>query len=139
MFLGSYEHTIDAKGRIAIPAKFRGDLARGIVLVRGIEDCLYGYSFDTWEEKAHELEKSVLDPKKRNVILRRFFGTAQDCELDAQGRIVVPADFRRYANLAGDAMVLGVYKRFEIWNRARWTAYQTEMEAEDLSGIDLPF
>ena len=139
MFLGSYEHTIDAKGRIAIPAKFRGELARGIVLVRGIEDCLYGYSMETMDEKARELDATALDPKQRRLIERRFFSMSQDCELDAQGRIVVPAEFRRYASLAGDAIVLGARKRFEIWSRTRWQAYQTEMDEADLSGIALPF
>ncbi len=139
MFLGTFEHTIDAKGRIAIPAKFRTELARGLVLVRGIEDCVYGYSMETWEEKARELDAADLDPKQRRMIERRFFGMAQECELDSQGRIVVPADFRRYAGLGGDAVVLGTRKRFEIWSRTRWEAYQAEMDAEDLSGIDLPF
>ena len=139
MFLGEYQHTIDAKGRLAVPAKFRGRLERGAVLVRGIELCLYVFPLETWEAKARELDDANLDPRQRRMIERRFFGTAQECELDAQGRIVVPAPFRRYAELAGETTVLGARHRFEIWSTARWEAYQVEMANEDLTGIDLPF
>lgn len=139
MFLGEYQHTIDTKGRLAIPAKFRGRLERGAVLVRGIEACLYVFPMATWEEKARELDGANLDPRQRRLIERRFFGTAFECELDVQGRIVVPAAFRRYADLAGETAIIGARHRFEIWSNARWEAYQEEMANEDLSGIDLPF
>jgi len=139
MFLGEFQHTIDAKGRLAIPAKYRGRLERGAVLVRGIEQCLYVYTMETWEAKARELDSRNLDPRQRRMIERRFFGTAFECELDAQGRIVVPARFRTYAELAGETTILGARDRFEIWNTARWEAYQDEMATEDLAGLDLPF
>jgi MraZ protein len=139
MFLGEFQHTIDAKGRLAIPAKFRGELARGVVLVRGIEDCLYGFSEENWEAKALELAAGHLDPRRRRMIERRFFGMAEQCELDSQGRLVVPPEFRRYANLTGEVTVLGTRQRFEIWSRERWRAYQAEMDAEDLSDMELPF
>ena len=139
MFLGEFQHTIDAKGRLAIPAKYRGRLERGAVLVRGIEQCLYVYTMETWEAKARELDSRDLDPRQRRMIERRFFGTAFECELDAQGRIVVPARFRTYAELSGETTILGARDRFEIWNTARWEAYQDEMATEDLAGLDLPF
>jgi MraZ protein len=139
MFLGEYQHTIDAKGRIAIPAKFRGELVRGIVLVRGIEACLFGYGLETWEEKARALDALDLDDAKRRQIERRFFGTAQDCELDAQGRIVVPPSFRRYADLTGECVVIGARQRFEIWSRARWETYLDDTADLDLAGLKLPF
>jgi MraZ protein len=139
MFLGEFQHTIDAKGRLAIPAKYRGRLERGAVLVRGIEQCLYVYTMETWEAKARELDSRELDPRQRRMIERRFFGTAFECELDAQGRIVVPARFRTYAELSGETTILGARDRFEIWNTARWETYQDEMATEDLAGLDLPF
>jgi len=139
MFLGEYQHTIDAKGRLAIPAKFRGRLERGAVLVRGIELCLYVYPIETWEAKSQALETANITPRQRRLIERRFFGTAFEVELDVQGRIVVPTMFRTYASLAGDTTVLGARDRFEIWRTSQWDAYQEEMGNEDLSGIDLPF
>ena len=139
MFLGEFQHTIDAKGRLAIPAKYRGRLERGAVLVRGIEQCLYVYTMETWEAKARELDSRDLDPRQRRMIERRFFGTAFECELDAQGRIVVPARFRTYAGLSGETTILGARDRFEIWNTAQWDNYQDEMATEDLAGLDLPF
>ena len=139
MFLGEYQHTIDTKGRLAIPARFRGRLENGAVLVRGIEPCLYVYTVATWESKARELDSRNLEPKQRRMIERRFFGTAFECELDGQGRIVVPARFRTYAGLAGDTTVLGARDRFEIWNSTQWEAYQDAIAGEDLAGLDLPF
>ncbi len=139
MFLGEYQHTIDAKGRIAVPAKFRGELARGIVLVRGIEDCIYGYALDVWEEKARAIDNLDVDDRTRHRIERRFFSTAQDCELDGQGRVVLPAVFRRYANLTTEAVVVGARTRFEIWDRTRWEAYLDEIDNDDFSSIKLPF
>ncbi len=139
MFLGEFQHTIDAKGRLAVPAKYRGRLERGVVLVRGIEQCLYVYTMETWEAKARELDSRELNPRQRRMIERRFFGTAFECELDAQGRIVVPARFRTYAELGGETTIIGARDRFEIWNTARWEAYQDEMANEDLAGLDLPF
>lgn len=139
MFLGEYQHNIDAKGRLAIPAKFRAKLESGAVLVRGIEACIYGYTMEMWEAKTQEFANQPMSPKERRMLDRRFYATAEECELDGQGRIVVPQAFRRYADLAGEIIVLGVRDRFELWSRARWDAYQDEMAQEDLTGIDLPF
>lgn len=139
MFLGEYQHTIDTKGRLAIPAKYRARLEQGAVLVRGIEQCLYVYTIETWEAKAHELDSRNLEPHQRRMIERRFFGTAFECELDGQGRIVVPARFRTYASLAGNTTIIGARDRFEVWNSSQWDAYQDEMANEDLAGLDLPF
>jgi MraZ protein len=139
MFLGEYQHNIDAKGRLAIPAKFRAKLEGGAVLVRGIEACIYGYTEEMWEVKTKEFAAMQMPIKQRRLLERRFYGTAEECELDSQGRIVVPQNFRRYADLAGEIIVLGVRDRFELWSRAGWDAYQEEMSQEDISDIDLPF
>jgi MraZ protein len=139
MFLGEYQHSIDTKGRLAIPAKFRGKLERGVVLVRGIEECIFGYAMEMWEAKALEFASRPMDPKQRRLIDRRFYATAQECELDSQGRIIIPLGFRKYADIKSEVAVLGVRDRFEIWSSTRWTDYQEEMAQEDLSGIDLPF
>ena len=139
MFLGEYQHSVDGKGRLAVPARFRSKIERGAVLTRGVDACLYVYPMEVWEQKARELDAAVIDPRQRRLIERRFFGMAYEVELDAQGRIVVPAKFRQYAGLNGDAMVIGARDRFEIWSTQRWDAYTAAMADEDLSELPLPF
>jgi transcriptional regulator MraZ len=139
VFLGEFQHSIDTKGRVAIPARFRSKIERGAVLTRGVESCLYIYPLETWELKARELDAAILDPRQRRMVERRFFGMAFECELDAQGRIVVPARYRQYAGLNGEAVVLGARDRFEIWSPAEWERYNDEMDQTDMSNLQLPF
>jgi MraZ protein len=139
MFLGEYLHSVDNKGRLAIPARFRSKIERGAVLTRGIDACLYVYPMETWEQKARELDAAIIDPRQRRLIERRFFGMALEVELDSQGRIVIPARFRQYAGLDSEAMVIGTRDRFEIWSTSGWQTYTDEMANEDLSGLPLPF
>jgi MraZ protein len=139
MFLGEFQHAIDAKGRVAIPARFRSQFGRGAVLIRGIEPCLYVFPLATWEAKAQALDAAAMDPARRRRIERRFFGTACECELDAQGRIVIPLAFRQYAGLDGETTIVGARQRIEIWHTAAWQQHLAELEGEDLAGLDLPF
>lgn len=139
IFVGEYLHSVDSKGRLALPARFRAKIAGGAVLTRGIEPCLYVFSTDTWEEKGRELAAAAINPRQRRMIERRFFGTACESELDAQGRIIVPAKFRQYAGLNGEATVVGARDRIEIWSVQGWEAYLAALQDEDLSGLPLPF
>lgn len=139
MFLGEYLHSVDGKGRLAVPARFRAQIERGAVLTRGIESCLYVYPLETWEQKARELAAAALNARQRRLVERRFFGMAFPVELDAQGRMVITPKLRQYAALNGDAMVIGAHDRFEIWSPAGWDAYLEEMADEDLSALPLPF
>ena len=139
MFLGEYQHTVDAKGRIAIPARFRAKIERGAALTRGVDACLYVYPMETWEQKARELDAAITDPRQRRLVERRFFGMAYEVELDAQGRIVLPAKFRQYAGITTEAMVIGARERFEVWSASGWENYVESMGDEDLSGLPLPF
>lgn len=139
MFLGEYLHTVDSKGRMAAPARFRSKIERGAALTRGIDACLYVYPIETWEAKARELSAAVTDPRLLRLVERRFFGMAFELELDAQGRLLIPARFREYAGLTNEAMVVGARDRFEIWSVAGWEAYLRANEDEDLSALPLPF
>ena len=139
MFVGEYLHTVDGKGRLALPARFRAKIERGAVLTRGVDACLYVYPMETWEQKARELDAAITDPRQRRLVERRFFGMAFEVELDAQGRIVVPLKFRQYAGLGVEATIVGARDRFELWSTERWDAYADEMAAEDLTGLPLPF
>lgn len=135
MFLGEYEHTVDAKGRMAVPAKFRQQMDRGSVVSKGMGICLSVYTMTRWEEKSNELVAGMSSDELRDFE-RRIYPSASEIELDAQGRMVIPAKLRAYANLGNEVTVVGVRDHFEIWNRATWQAYQERLEAE---GTGIPF
>src|SRR5690348_9402284 len=135
MFLGEYEHTIDNKGRMAVPARFRAQLDRGAVISKGMGACLSVYTLARWEEKSNELVASKTSDELRDFE-RRIFPSAGEIELDNQGRIVIPAKLRQYASLEGEVTIAGVRDHFEIWDRAAWQAYQERLDAE---GTNIPF
>ncbi len=138
-FKGEYTHSVDGKGRVAIPARFRAKLERGAVLTRGIEQCLLVYTAETWEQKSAALEASALTPAQRRRVERQMYSQAQDVELDAQGRILVPLKLRRFAGITAEAVIVGARDRFEIWGAERWADYVAELDAEDLTDLPLPF
>jgi len=135
MFLGEYEHTIDTKGRLAIPAKFRTQMNGGAVISKGMGACLSVYTMVRWEERSNELVAGKSSDELRDFE-RRIYPSASDIELDAQGRMVIPAKLRAYANLVNEVTVAGVRDHFEIWNRETWQAYQERLDAE---GNEIPF
>jgi|SRR5581483_4488984 len=121
MFLGEYEHTLDEKNRITLPAKFRESFSDGGVVTRGMDGCLYVYARDRWEQLAEgQLGSLNLLSRDDRVIQRYFFGSAGEFEPDKQGRIMVPAPLVKAAGLERDVVVLGVYDHLEIWGRAAW-------------------
>ncbi len=135
MFLGEHEHTIDVKGRMAVPARFRSQLERGAVISKGMGTCLSIYTLARWEEKSNELVAGMAGDELRDFE-RRIYPSASEVELDGQGRIVIPAKLRTYAHLETEVTVAGVRDHFEIWDRATWQAYQERLEAE---GTGVPF
>jgi len=135
MFLGEYEHTLDSKGRIAIPARFRAQMDRGAVISKGMGTCLSIYTMDRWEEKSNELAAGKASDELRDFE-RRIYPSASEVELDGQGRMVIPAKLRAYARLETEVTIAGVRDHFEIWNRALWQQYQEQLEA---GGGSIPF
>ena len=129
MFLGEYEHTIDAKGRMAVPARFRAQMDRGSVISKGMGVCLSVYTRERWDEKSAELVSGKTSEELRDFE-RRIYASASEVELDGQGRMSIPAKLRAYARLEGDVTVAGVRDHFEIWDRATWLAYQERLDAE---------
>ncbi len=123
MFRGRYPHTIDSKGRLSIPAKFREELvARGtdtLVLTEG-DHCIVAYPMDEWERFEEKLrQQPQLSPEMRNF-LRVAVASAKDCPVDRAGRTLVPPELREFAGLSKDVMIVGALNKFEIWNRERW-------------------
>ncbi|GAC1566060.1 MAG: division/cell wall cluster transcriptional repressor MraZ [Ktedonobacteraceae bacterium] len=135
MFLGEHEHAIDAKGRMAVPAKFRSQLEEGAVISKGMGTCLSVYTMARWEEKSKDLTEGKTTEELRDFE-RRIYPSASEVELDGQGRLVIPAKLRAYAGLESDVTVAGVRDHFEIWDRFTWQDYQNRMDAE---GNKIPF
>jgi MraZ protein len=135
MFLGEYDHTIDAKGRMAVPAKFRTQMDRGAVISKGMGTCLSVYTMQRWEEKSAELASGKTTDELRDFE-RRIYPSASEIELDGQGRMIIPAKLRAYAGLGNEVTVAGVRDHFEIWDRAVWLNYQERLDAE---GSEIPF
>lgn len=128
MFLGRFEHTLDTKGRIAIPAKFRADLGEGLVMTRGIDRCLAVYPMAAWQELAARMNAlSMADPNAR-LMRRMVFSEAMDAMLDGQGRVLVPGDLRVYAGIEREAVVVGLHSSFEIWSPERWRDVNATVE-----------
>ena len=129
MLLGEYEHTIDDKNRLTLPARFREQLAGGVVVTRGMDGCLYAYSAETWGEQ-FQTRVASLDPLQREgrKLQRHFFSGATEAEVDKQGRIMIPAALLRYAGLSRDVVVAGVHDHLEIWDREAWRRELNEVE-----------
>lgn len=127
MLLGEYEHTLDTKGRLAIPARFRSQMGPGAVLSKGMGSCLSLYTLERWEEKSNELVARMASDELRDFE-RRIYPSACEVELDGQGRIVIPAKLRTYAQLGTNVTVIGVRDHMEIWDRDTWQSYQDRLE-----------
>ena len=120
---GTYEHSIDAKGRLFIPAKLREELGAAFYLAVGVDACLAVYPQSTWDRFT---EKFASLPMSQSKGMRRLFANAAKCEPDSQGRIVIPQKLRRYAGLEKDAVIIGVHDRAEIWSAEEWRAQEEE-------------
>jgi MraZ protein len=129
MLLGEYEHTIDDKNRVTLPARFRQEFADGVVVTRGIDPCLDVYTREGWERFVSG-RLSGLDPFSREArqMSRYLFSAATDAELDRQGRVTLPAALIEHAKLGRDVVVAGVRDHVEIWNRAAWRAQLEDVE-----------
>ncbi len=128
MFLGEYEHTIDPKGRLAIPVKFRNALTDGAVVTRGLDNCLTMYPKKEWEKLASTLASLPINEPNARAFTRNMLAGAMEVESDKQGRIVLPSYLRQYAELGSSAVVVGLYNRVEIWNKAKWQKYSQESQ-----------
>ena len=129
MFLGEYEHTIDDKGRLTIPAKFRDELEGGVVITRGLDGCLWAYGRSEWEILAEKISKLPTTNQAARNFARFMFSNASDSIPDRQGRILLPQNLRDYAGIQNETIVIGVMNRLEIWNPAKWSQLVTEVEA----------
>ncbi|EKD56131.1 MAG: hypothetical protein ACD_58C00292G0001 [uncultured bacterium] len=135
MFIGEYNHTIDEKGRLALPAKMRGQLLDGAVVTRGLDGCLFVYTKSEWEKLAEKLANLPLTDANSRAFARLMLAGAMDVEFDKQGRILLPAYLREFANLKSKTIVAGLYSRIEIWNEETWKTYKegTEKNTDEIT------
>ncbi|BAT48557.1 cell division protein MraZ [Bacillus altitudinis] len=143
MFMGEYQHTIDTKGRMIIPAKFRDGLGEQFVLTRGLDQCLFGYPMSEWKLIEEKLKALPLTKKDARAFTRFFFSGAVECDLDKQGRINIASNLLQYAKLEKECVVIGVSNRIELWSKSIWEQYTEEQEdsfaeiAENMIGFDI--
>ncbi len=136
MLLGAYDHTLDDKNRLTLPAKFREAFLDGVVVTRGLDGCLYAFRRADWDRLV-DSRLSTLDPLSPGGrrLQRHFFSGASEAELDKQGRVMIPAQLIEHAKLGKEVVVAGVNDRLEIWDRAAWRKELAEVEgsAEDVA------
>jgi len=123
MFIGEYHHTIDEKGRIIIPSKFRESLGKEFIITRGIENCLFIYSLQNWAEITNKLNSLPFTKKDARTFNRFFMSGATNVELDKQGRVNISQPLIQYANLEKDCVVIGTGDRLEIWSQESWNSF----------------
>ena len=128
MFMGEFQHSIDDKGRMIIPAKFRELLGASFVVTRGLDQCLFVYPMEEWKVLENKLKSLPLMKADARAFTRFFFSGATECDLDKQGRVNLPMNLRDYAKLEKDCVVLGVSNRVEIWGKDNWDSYFTQSE-----------
>ena len=134
MFMGEYNHTIDAKGRLIIPSKFREVLGEEFVITKGLDGCLFVYDNQEWNAFEEKLKALPLNKKDNRQFVRFFLAGAAEVEVDKQGRILVPGNLRDFAGLEKDVVLVGVASRIEIWSKAKWDGI-TEDEDEAMEDI----
>jgi MraZ protein len=128
MFIGEYQHSMDEKGRLAVPVKFRADLLKGAVVTRGLDRCLFLYTLEQWNQLAEKLVKLPLSQSKSRAFARLMLAGAMDVTLDRQGRVMLPEYLRQYAGVSKKVVITGLYDRLEIWDEESWNTYKAATE-----------
>lgn len=130
MFIGEFSHTLDEKGRVALPAKFRNDLQKGAVVTRGLDNCLFVFTKAEWAKLAEKLAALPLAQANSRAFSRLMLAGAMDVDIDKQGRAMLPEYLRAFAGLKKDVVVAGLYSRLEIWDSAAWQSFKQKTESE---------
>ena len=126
MLIGQYEHSLDAKGRLIMPAKLREDMGEKFIITKGLDGCLFGFSQQEWENFETKLKTLPLTNKNARDFVRFFLSGAMECEIDKQGRFLISSNLRKVATLEKEVVIIGVGTRIEIWNKNKWEEYNSE-------------
>jgi MraZ protein len=128
MLIGEYQHNLDAKKRLSIPSKLRKELGGGAVITKGLDNCLFVFPMNEWNELAPRLAKLPLGQRDARAFSRLMLGSAMEVEFDTLGRILIPDYLKNYAGLERSVVIAGLYSRLEIWNEDRWNAHKADLE-----------
>ena len=134
MLIGEYEHSLDVKGRMILPAKIREDMGEKFIVTKGLDGCLFGFSQTEWISFEEKLKTLPLTNKNARDFVRFFLSGATECEIDKQGRFLIAGNLRQYSSLEKDAIIIGVGTRIEIWNKEKWQAYNS---SENISADEI--
>ena len=134
MLIGEFEHSLDAKGRIIIPAKLRETIGEKFVVTKGLDGCLFAFSLSEWTNFEEKLKSLPLSNKNSREFTRFFLSGASECEIDKQGRFLIPTNLRSIANLKKDIVIIGVGTRIEIWDKEKWEDYNS---AENMTNLGI--
>lgn len=143
MFIGEYNHNLDDKGRLAIPAKFRAILKKGAVVTKGLDNCLFLYSKEQFKEIAQKFAALPISQAKARAFARHMLAGAMDVEFDNQGRVTLPEYLRKFSSLKKSIIITGLYNHLEIWDEEAWNSYKSDSErnsnaiAEELADLGI--
>ena len=126
MLIGEYEHSLDIKGRLILPAKIREDMGEKFIVTKGLDGCLFAFSQNEWLNFETKLKTLPLSDKNARNFVRFFLSGAIECEIDKQGRFLISGNLREYAKLEKEVVIIGVGTRLEIWNRDKWKSYSSD-------------
>ena len=133
MLIGEYEHSLDAKGRLIMPAKLRQDMGEKFIVTKGLDGCLFAFSQSEWENFETKLKTLPLSDKNARNFVRFFLSGATECEIDKQGRFLIPNNLRTAANLEKESIIIGVGTRLEIWNKTTWEKCDEDISADEIA------
>ena len=133
MFIGEYEHSVDVKGRVIMPARLREDIGEKFILTKGLDGCLFAYSQNEWTNFEEKLKTLPLTNKNARDFVRFFLSGAIECEIDKQGRFLIPSNLRAYSKLDKEIVILGVGTRIEIWDKETWNNSAENISADEIA------
>ena len=133
MLIGEYEHSLDAKGRLIMPAKLREDIGEKFIITKGLDGCLFAFSLEEWKNFEQKLRALPISNKDARAFSRFFFAGAIDCEIDKQGRFLISSNLREFAGLTKDVVIVGMDSRLEIWSKDKWTECDDDISADEIA------
>ena len=133
MLIGEYEHSLDAKGRLIMPAKLREDIGEKFIITKGLDGCLFAFSLEEWKNFEQKLRSLPISNKDARSFSRFFFAGAIDCEIDKQGRFLISSNLREFAELIKDVVIVGMDSRIEIWSKDKWQNTDDEISADEIA------
>lgn len=133
MLIGEYEHSLDTKGRLIMPVKLRENIGEKFIITKGLDGCLFVFSLEEWTIFETKLKQLPISNKDARMFSRFFFAGAIDSEIDKQGRFLIPANLREFANLTKDVVIVGMDSRIEIWSKEKWCDFSQDISADEIA------